>query len=113
MAHVIVRRLWDGELVPLLLARLGEQRAAILAREIAHHSGQRLPSESIEGDIWVEVDVGLSSPAHLPTIFPIGLAGAPLVAIGVFGDLLTDMLSDATAAARDGGVPPLIQAVDD
>lgn len=112
MAHVLVRRLWEGELIPLLLARLGEAHAATLARDIAHHSGQRR-GDIQDGDICIEIDAGPESLPRDPVIFPVGLAGAPLVAIGVYSELLRQLLSDTTLEARAGASAALVQAVGD
>ena len=96
MAYLVVKRLWDGELVPILSARCS-QGTATAALAIAYCEPGKRVGESQPGDVWFEVHRRNGDILSGPVIFPIDQVRPVLIKLDVPAGQVDVVLSDAFA----------------
>lgn len=96
MAYLVVKRLWDGELVPILSARCTQGRATAMLG-IAYCEPSKRVGESQPGDIWLEVHHRNGDILTDPVIFPVDRVRPVLFKLGVLAEQVDIILSDAFA----------------
>ena len=96
MAYLVVKRLWDGELVPILSACCTQGKATALLGIAYCEPGKRV-GESQVGDVWLEVHRQNGDILTDPVIFPIDQARPVLLKLGVLDEQIDAVLSDAFA----------------
>lgn len=96
MAYLVAKRLWDGELVPLLSARCTQGKATAVLGIAYCEPGKRVGA-SQPGDVWLEVHHQNGDILTDPVIFPIDQARPVLLKLGVLAEQVDIVLSDAFA----------------
>lgn len=98
MAYIIAKRIYHGEIVPLLTSRIKKATAAQKLAEIGRFPGVITVHENdAEGEIWIEVEAEDGDLISDPVCFPPVLARETLLRTGAPAFRVDEVLSDSYA----------------